>query len=238
MNQMFLPDINLWLALAFESHVHHIGAKDWFDIAPNRSCHFCRMTQQGFLRLATNPRAFGAEAVSLNRAWQLYDALRDDPRVDYAEESSSIEPLWQGHTQGQSFSPKIWNDAFLAAFAESALRVVSEPDGNGGRLDRAVGAPGRDARRALRPRGGKLARYRLHLGTAAVHIEPGHHLCIVPDRSLASRQPIYLPFAEGSDPKVAELLSKMFLLISDDQITDAPILGQIKAAQGEGRQIG
>ncbi len=68
---------------------------------------------------------------------------------------------------------------------------------------------------------GKLARYRLHLGTAAVHIEPGHHLCIVPDRSLVSRQPIYLPFAEGSDPKVAELLSKMFLLISDDQITDA-----------------
>ncbi len=85
---------------------------------------------------------------------------------------------------------------------------------------------------------GKLARYRLHLGTAAVHIEPGHHLCIVPDRSLASRQSIYLPFAEGPDPKGAELLSKMFLLLSDDQITDASILGQIKAAQGEGRQSG
>lgn len=26
---MFLPDINLWLALAFESHFHHASAKRW-----------------------------------------------------------------------------------------------------------------------------------------------------------------------------------------------------------------
>ncbi len=61
---------------------------------------------------------------------------------------------------------------------------------------------------------GKLARYRLHLGTAAVHIEPGHHLCIVPDRSLASRQPIYLPFAEGSDPTHTTTTPLRYLLFN------------------------
>lgn len=66
---MFLPDVNLWLALAFESHVHHLSARDWFDAVADDSCLFCRLTQQGFLRLATNPKAFGDEAVSLSAAW-------------------------------------------------------------------------------------------------------------------------------------------------------------------------
>ncbi len=117
---MFLPDVNLWLALTFESHIHHVNAKTWFKTAGGDGCSFCRMTQQGFLRLATNPKAFGAEAVSLSDAWRLYDALTGDPRVAYAEEPADLEVLWRRHTQGRSFSPKIWNDAFLAAFAQAA----------------------------------------------------------------------------------------------------------------------
>ena len=57
MTTMFLlPDINVWLALAFGSHTHHSFAKNWFDCVPGGNCFFCRMTKQGFLRLATNPR--------------------------------------------------------------------------------------------------------------------------------------------------------------------------------------
>ena len=32
---MYLPDVNLWLALAFESHVNHARAKSWFGAALN-----------------------------------------------------------------------------------------------------------------------------------------------------------------------------------------------------------
>jgi uncharacterized protein len=72
MTKMFLPDVNLWLALAFESHVHHSAAKAWFDgLSDGDACGFYRMTQQGFLRLATNPRAFAEEAVTLAEAWRL-----------------------------------------------------------------------------------------------------------------------------------------------------------------------
>lgn len=129
---MFLPDVNLWLALAFQSHVHHARARDWFDAAADGSVFFCRMTQQGFLRLATNPKAFGAEAVSLSAAWGLYDAFLADPRIEYAAEPVNVDSLWRGHTQLATFSPKVWNDAYLAAFAEAAsLELVTFDQGFG-----------------------------------------------------------------------------------------------------------
>ncbi len=31
-----------------------------------------------------------------------------------------LEPLWRNYTQGEAFSPKIWNDAYLVAFARAA----------------------------------------------------------------------------------------------------------------------
>ena len=62
---MQLPDINLWLALAFEVHVHHRQASAWFGSLPSAGAAFCRFTQQGFLRLATNPSVFQDEAVTL-----------------------------------------------------------------------------------------------------------------------------------------------------------------------------
>jgi predicted nucleic acid-binding protein len=59
-----LPDVNVWLALAFDEHEHHSAAEDWFEDVGEAACSFCRLSQQGFLRLATNPKAFKS-AVSL-----------------------------------------------------------------------------------------------------------------------------------------------------------------------------
>lgn len=119
MTKILLPDVNLWLALAFESHGHQARAKVWFEgVQPDQVCAFCRMTQQGFLRLATNARAFYEEAVTLERAWQLYDAFLSDAQVAFLEEPVGIEVPWRKFTVRRTFSPKIWNDAYLAAFAE------------------------------------------------------------------------------------------------------------------------
>jgi uncharacterized protein len=117
---MFLPDVNVWLALAFNSHVHHAFAMGWFDGVSSDGCAFCRLTQQGFLRLATNPKAINADAVTLSEAWRMYDAFLGDPRVRFVREPAGLETLWRGYTQRRSFSPKVWNDAFLAAFARAA----------------------------------------------------------------------------------------------------------------------
>src|SRR5690606_30257103 len=72
---------------------------------------------------------------------------------------------------------------------------------------------------------GKLAQYRIHLGSGAIHIEPGNYLCVVPEK--ATEQKFYLPFAEA-DRKATEVLSKIFLLLNDHKIKDDSILSQIQ----------
>lgn len=123
---MFLPDINVWLALTFESHFHHESAKQWFSGVDADQAFFCRLTQMGYLRLATNPSAFGKEALTLKEAWSCYDALLEDERIAFMAEPEEIERLWRSWTSISTYSHKIWNDAFLASFAAiTELRLVS-----------------------------------------------------------------------------------------------------------------
>lgn len=125
-----LPDINVWLALTFSAHPYHGSALKWFDQALSRSCSFCRMTQQGFLRLASNPKAFKSDALSLFGAWEAYDILLGDERVRFEAEPPNVEEDWRALTSDGSFSVKIWNDAFLAAFARrTGLQLVSFDQG-------------------------------------------------------------------------------------------------------------
>jgi uncharacterized protein len=123
---MFLPDVNLWLSLTFQSHVHHSAAKNWFDQVPDAACFFCRLTQQGLLRLATNPKAFGGDAVPMVDAWRMYDLFLSDSRVLFVDEPPALETRWRSHTQRQTFSSKVWSDAYLAAFSHAAgLELVT-----------------------------------------------------------------------------------------------------------------
>lgn len=117
------------LGLAFQRHVHHAAAVAWFGTAPG-PCVFCRFTQAGFLRLASNPSVLGPAAVPLADAWRAYDSFVADPRVVFADEPAGIEAVWRSNTRGLAFSPKIWTDAYLAAFAELAgFEVVTFDQG-------------------------------------------------------------------------------------------------------------
>ncbi|MBC8142705.1 MAG: DUF4132 domain-containing protein [Armatimonadetes bacterium] len=72
---------------------------------------------------------------------------------------------------------------------------------------------------------GKLATYNVHLGSAVVHRQPGGYLCIVPVHS-QHRGRIFLPFVD-SDPRTAEVMSKVITLAKDGEIKDPTILEQI-----------
>lgn len=115
---MFLPDVNVILALAFEAHAHHVAAKNWFDEVDE--CVVCRMTQSSFVRLASNPALFGDEALSLSDAWACFDTLTQDERFTYALEPLGLEHMWRRLTMVDEYSPKVWNDRYLAAFAMTA----------------------------------------------------------------------------------------------------------------------
>lgn len=122
----WLPDINVWLALAVESHIHHDATGEWFENLGNGTAAFSRMTQQGFLRLASNAKVLESETLSMNECWNVYDALLSDDRVGFLTEPALVESKWRTFTQNDSFSPKIWNDAYLAAFAIcSGLELVT-----------------------------------------------------------------------------------------------------------------
>lgn len=74
---------------------------------------------------------------------------------------------------------------------------------------------------------GKLRTYKIHLGSTNILMTPNdQYLCIVPDRSKAKEENLFLPF-EG-DAGLSVIISKAFLLAADDKITDSTITSQIK----------
>lgn len=116
-----LFDSNLWLALTFSAHPHHALAKETFSTAtPDDPACLCRATQQSFLRLATTPvllKAYGAEGITNQDAARLFTTLSDLPAVIMMAEPPDLEPLWLKLAALPSTSPKVWMDAYLAAFA-------------------------------------------------------------------------------------------------------------------------
>jgi hypothetical protein len=78
---------------------------------------------------------------------------------------------------------------------------------------------------------GNLARYRIHLGSASVYVEPAHHLCIVPASTVKQKATgLYLPFLDDHDIHTVEIISKILLLLNDNQIKDPLIVQQIQQA--------
>ena len=70
----FLLDLNLLLALAWPSHVHHDLAHGWFDGEDSPRWATCPLTQLGFIRLSSNP-AFTDDAVTPDAALAVLRAM-------------------------------------------------------------------------------------------------------------------------------------------------------------------
>jgi toxin-antitoxin system PIN domain toxin len=120
-----LPDVNVWIAIAADRHVHHDFARQWFDSAVAPVC-FCRLTQMAFLRLLTNPKVMGEDSLSPAGAIAVYRQLASDERVRFAPEPPNIESAWISLMSAREASGSTWTDAYLAAFAlEAGFRLIS-----------------------------------------------------------------------------------------------------------------
>lgn len=128
-SRLFLfPDINVWIALTYDGHVHHLAARNWFaGLAPTARLFFCRLTQLGLLRLLTAAAVMGPDQVkSQQEAWKAYDRWLEDERVELLDEPGGIETHFRPLTRSPHASPKDWADSYLAAFAmASRLTVVT-----------------------------------------------------------------------------------------------------------------
>ena len=131
---MDLCDSNVWLALALSRHVHHGATRAWLDrVEEPASIAFCRATQQTFLRLLTNASVlapYGSPPLSNTEAWDAYEALVTDDRIVFrGEEPAGLEAHWKALALRDTASPKLWMDAYLAAFAIAASSRLVTTDG-------------------------------------------------------------------------------------------------------------
>jgi uncharacterized protein len=118
---MPLADSNVWIALALSNHEFHDAARLWLaKQTPNDAVLFCRFTQLSFLRLLTTHAVcapYRIPPLTNKVAWATYERFIADARIAWAEEPPGINARWQKLANRPTASPKLWMDAYLAAFA-------------------------------------------------------------------------------------------------------------------------
>jgi toxin-antitoxin system PIN domain toxin len=126
MNTLNFLDANLWLALLWQRHIHSKRANQWFEEAATEQFFFCRFTQITVLRLLTTAAIMGPDVRTMSQAWALWDRIWGDNRICFLAEPEALEDEFRLRSKMKSWSPKVWADAYLLAFAASAgLRLVT-----------------------------------------------------------------------------------------------------------------
>jgi hypothetical protein len=121
MTSSIFPDVNVWLAINHQIHVHHTAAMRWFAAQDESATFvFCRQTQMGFFRLMTTDAVLGSDVITQRQCWAIYDRWIEDGNAILVAEPAGLEAVLRPRTSVDSPSPKAWADAYLAAFAEAA----------------------------------------------------------------------------------------------------------------------
>jgi toxin-antitoxin system PIN domain toxin len=119
-------DANVWLALIWGRHSHFERARQWVESVPDDQLLYCRFTQLTVLRLLTTEKLMAHDTQSMAGAWELWDRLVSDPRIEFLAEPDGMDGEFRAHSRLGSKSPKVWADAYLLAFSSLAgTRLVS-----------------------------------------------------------------------------------------------------------------
>ena len=120
-----LPDINVWLALVDENHIHHTSATQYWNAKWEQQTAFCRITMLGLLRLSTQPRVL-SRTLTHEEAWDIYHQYLANPAVCFLAEPISTEVQFAALSLSSVLPHRLWTDAYLAAIAmTTGSRLVS-----------------------------------------------------------------------------------------------------------------
>jgi len=115
-----LCDVNVLLALVTDRHALHDLAVRWASSVPTDGAVLCRVAQMGLLRLLNNPAVMGEEVLDTAACWSFWHRLLEDERFRFAsEEPADLDVAFERFTIGRAFSPRVWTDAYLAAYAHA-----------------------------------------------------------------------------------------------------------------------
>ena len=110
----YLLDVNLLIALAWPTHIHHVRARTWFHKNASDGWATCPFTQCAFIRLSSNAKII-ADAVSPQEARAfLIEMVSHKKHVFWPDTIPADDPIFDelliaGHRQV--------TDAFLLALA-------------------------------------------------------------------------------------------------------------------------
>lgn len=127
-SKIYLPDVNVWLALATEKHAHHRIARAWLAgaLEDDAELAFCRVTQMGLLRLLTFERVMGEDVLSQGKAWAAYRAIEAELQTRFFEEARGFEEAWEKNSGLPRSAVKHWTDAYIEMMgATCGATVVS-----------------------------------------------------------------------------------------------------------------
>lgn len=117
-----LVDTSVWVAAFFEEHEFFTRANAFITSrTAGEPALFCRATEQSWLRLVTTPslhRLYKAPTSTNRDAVTILSNWRSQDRVRCLDaEPEGTRELWLELAAIPSAAPKVWMDAYLAAFA-------------------------------------------------------------------------------------------------------------------------
>ncbi|MGA9060595.1 MAG: TA system VapC family ribonuclease toxin [Terracidiphilus sp.] len=140
MKSLIFPDVNVWLALNYEKHIHNRVVVEWYETLVHATIFvFCRHTQMGLFRVLSMEPVMKQDSMSQAQCWEVYDHWIDSGLAFVAQEPPGLESCMRERTQEKLVSPKVWADAYLGAFAEAGnLTLVTFDRALAGRVKGAV----------------------------------------------------------------------------------------------------
>ena len=70
----------------------------------------------------------GNAARTISQAWEIYAALKSEPRVIFLTEPKDVEAVWNELMSQKGVGPSSWTDAYLAAFAQAHSSTLTTFD--------------------------------------------------------------------------------------------------------------
>jgi len=121
-----LPDLNVWLALVWPDHSHHLAALQYWEHQASAQVLFSTVTALGLVRLVCQPKLMGAAVKTPQEGSALLEALCQQPGVSLAAaEQGGWEIFYHLLRQG-NLPARLCTDAHLAALAmANGWRLVS-----------------------------------------------------------------------------------------------------------------
>ena len=141
-----LLDVNMLIALAWPSHVHHEVALDWFTKNVSTGWASCPLTQCAFVRISSNPKII-PEAVTPREALALLGEIVSQPTHTFWQDD--IEVLDEHVPTSFLVGHRQVTDAYLLGLAiQNNGRLVTLDNGISSLLP--TRSPHRDALHIIR----------------------------------------------------------------------------------------